>query len=199
VQEQPAVPSLVSRRVALEPLVGPNLDFARHLLTDPSVVARFRFANAMPGPNEIERALIDRVASQVVIKHRPSGTPFGLAQLTNVMYRHGTGNLLTVLAPPFQRKPWVLEGQALFVEYVFASFPLRKLYGEVAAFNFAQFASGAGRLFTVEGRLQDHEWHFGRYWDVIILSLTRESWLASRNRRLLLRSLQSLDETDPGV
>lgn len=186
-RDEPQIPTLVGRRVALEPVVGVNLEFARGLLADPAISARFRFANVMPGPPEIDRVLSERVTSQAVLRRRSNGDFLGLAQLTNANYRHGTANLSMVVHPTFQRRPWVLEGGALFIEYVFSSFPLRKLYAEAVAFNLEQFSSVTNLLFSLEGRLVEHEWHYGRYWDVSILSLTRERWTSSRVRSLALR------------
>jgi len=185
---EPAVPKLRGRRARLEAVAGShNVEFARRLLSDQEVASRYRFANAVPSPSEVERALWERALAQFVLIDQRDDRRVGLCQLTNAVFRHGTANIAVVIEPDSRRKPWVLEGVALFVEYAFGSFPLRKLYGEVVEFNLAQFASGRDRLFVEEGRLRDHEWHFGRYWDVSILSVSREAWLGGRHRQRLIQ------------
>ena len=61
----------------------------------------------------------------------------------------------------------------LFVRYLFANWAFRKLYAEVRAFNLAQFGSGIGRMFEVEGVLTEHAFHDGRYWDQYVLAVSR--------------------------
>lgn len=65
---------------------------------------------------------------------------------------------------------------ALLIEHLFAEFDLRKVYAEVMGPNLDAFGSGAGRLFAVEGRLIEHEFHDGRYHDMVVLAVTRERW-----------------------
>jgi RimJ/RimL family protein N-acetyltransferase len=60
---------------------------------------------------------------------------------------------------------------ALMVRYLFHTFPLRKVYMEVPGFNYAQIQSGEGRLFQVEGRLRDHAYFAGRYWDQYLCAI----------------------------
>lgn len=64
----------------------------------------------------------------------------------------------------------------IFVDYLFAVFPLRKLTAEVIDFNWIQFSSGSGRMFNEEGVLRSHEYHDGKYWDVHLLAIHREQW-----------------------
>ena len=45
--------------------------------------------------------------------------------------------------------------------------------------NYEQFASGNGSWFVTEGRLAEHEYYDGRYWDLIFLTVRREDWEAS--------------------
>ena len=59
--------------------------------------------------------------------------------------------------------------------------PFRKLYAEVAGFNYAQFASAVPLIFTEEGRLTDHDFYQGRYWDKHVLALSRDRWQGVRS------------------
>jgi hypothetical protein len=86
------------------------------------------------------------------------------------------------------------EGVFLFVDYLFDTWPLRKVYADSLEFNFDQFAGGTATFFEVEGRLKDHVYLKGRYWDQIILAVWRERWKAERARYL---KLLRIDEADP--
>ena len=70
----------------------------------------------------------------------------------------------------------MLEGVALLVSYLFETFDLRKVYAETLESNFAQFALGEGHIFDVEGRLREHEYVHGRYQDLVLLAVFRDSW-----------------------
>ncbi len=75
-------------------------------------------------------------------------------------------------------------GAALFLEYVFRGWSFRKLYFELPEFNLAQFSRGVNRLFVEEGRLREHLYYDGRFWDKVILALYRTTWEAQSKRIL---------------
>lgn len=66
-----------------------------------------------------------------------------------------------------------LEPVRLFVDYLFDVWPFRKLYFELPEFNYQQFSSVAEGPLRVEGRLVDHDYFGGRYWDRLILAVHR--------------------------
>jgi hypothetical protein len=77
-----------------------------------------------------------------------------------------------------RQSPLVVMGAALFIDYIFRCWPFRKLYMEVAEYNVGQFGRGIERIATEEGRLREHLWYDGRYWDEVIYALYRDSWQA---------------------
>jgi hypothetical protein len=69
-----------------------------------------------------------------------------------------------------------VEGAALFVDWLFADWPLRKLYAHMPGPAFDRVASGRHRLFVEEAVLRDHR-RIGRdLVDEHVLALTRERW-----------------------
>lgn len=91
-------------------------------------------------------------------------------------FRDGTAFIGVMFRPSLHRTGMGIAAVARYVDLLFREWPLRKLYGEVAQFNYASFASGAGRYFEVEGRLRDHMLLGGRYWDVHLITITRSRW-----------------------
>lgn len=122
------------------------------------------------------------VLVQFVSEDRHSGRPIGLVTAYNADFANGHVFVAMALDPSVQRCGWSMFALLLFVEHVFAAFSFRKLYFEVAACNLDQFASAIGRALEEEGRLRDHEWLGGRYWDRVYLSLSRERWGGLRAR-----------------
>lgn len=69
------------------------------------------------------------------------------------------------------------EGAVLFIEYLFRIWPFRKLYAEIPEYNLDSLRSML-TVWTQQGRLTEHDYLNGRYWDRYILSLTRSEWEA---------------------
>ncbi len=67
----------------------------------------------------------------------------------------------------------------LALEYVFKSLGMRKLCGEVLAFNTRSISFHKKLGFTEEGRLTRHVLKNGKYEDVVVLALFSESWTAA--------------------
>ena len=79
-------------------------------------------------------------------------------------------------------------GAMLFIEHVFASFSLQKIYFEVPAYNEVALA-GMGRFGLVnEGRLLDRVYHDGEHHDVSIWALNRHAWSGLNVRNKLVGS-----------
>lgn len=89
---------------------------------------------------------------------------------------NGTVYLAALIDNKYHRKVWPMEGILMFVDYLFKNWNFRKIYAETPEFSASQFASGAGSLFVEEGRLSQHQFHQGKYWDYITYALTRERW-----------------------
>lgn len=115
-------------------------------------------------------------------ERRDRSKPIGLVTAYNADFANQHAFVAMALDPVVQRAGWPLEALLLFVDHVFGAFSFRKLYFEVPAFNIGQFASAVGRVLDAEGRLRDHEWFAGRWWDRVHLSLARDRWQAVRER-----------------
>jgi hypothetical protein len=113
-------------------------------------------------------------------------------------FQDGHAQLAALRFDAADRTPDMMFGLALFVQYVFKCFDLRKLYMEVTEFNYSQFASGQGRLFDIEGRLRNHVFFAGRHWDQLILAIDREMWSIA-GESLLGASRDVADETSTTV
>jgi hypothetical protein len=84
--------------------------------------------------------------------------------------------LAGVCDPELLRTGLGAQGLMLLADHLFRNWNFRKIYFEATEFNYAQFASGKGRLFVEEGRLTEHTFYDGRYWDLVVGSMTRDAW-----------------------
>jgi len=173
---QPSEIPTVGRRVALIPVVPAHYPFLYQLQVDPSTNFRWRFRGATPRPDAFESALWEGVLAQFAIVRRNSTELLGLVVAYGADLRNGHVHVGLILAPAYQGLGWPIEAATLFAIYLFTVWPLRKLYADVAGYNYAVFHSGVGRYFREEGRLEQHEFHDGSYWDLHLLALMREDW-----------------------
>jgi RimJ/RimL family protein N-acetyltransferase len=180
-QESPTLtsvetPPLEGRRVRMRPVLPSDYNTLYSMLLHPEVACRWRYRGATPSPERFNTALWDGVHVQFIIERKSDGTVAGLQVAYNTNFRNRYTYMGTLLDPRFHRAAWPLESAAMFIDYLFKAFNLRKIYGETLDFNYSQFASGADKLFAEEARLRDHAYFGGRYWDTRIIALYRSDW-----------------------
>jgi hypothetical protein len=167
---------LRGRRVALV-APGPALvDEMYALSVSEEVGFRWRFHGRVVGPDEFTATLWNDVLTQLVAVRTTDGAPVAWLAAYGPNLRDGHARLGVAAWPEFHGRVSTWESVFLFVRYLFANWAFRKLYAEVRAFNLAQFGSGIGRMFEVEGVLTEHAFHDGRYWDQYVLAVSRAGY-----------------------
>jgi len=83
-----------------------------------------------------------------------------------------------------------IEGVGLTINYAFQTWRFRKLYAGVTEASARYFSSTLGSLLREEGRLRQHLFFAGEYWDLVIMALYRDDWAEwMEKRRPLLDAL----------
>jgi diamine N-acetyltransferase len=131
-----------------------------------------------------ELASIVEGSQLLTIVERRTLTPIGFVQVYDHSQEDGWAFFTAYLTPAYRTKGHGAEASLLFGEYLFTYYPIRKVYADVLEFNENSLRSLEGAGFEVEGRRKAHAYLQGRYWDLIHLALTRESWDKLRGRRL---------------
>ena len=160
----------------LRPLAQNDYAYLYELSLSAVNSARWRYRGATPSPEQFVSDLWNGVQAQFMIETPEPRKRAGLVVAYNADQANGTVHLGVLIDGAHHRRVWPLEGVLLFVDYLFQHWAFRKVYAETSGFNAAHFGSGAGRLFEEEGRLRDHQYFHGRYWDQVIYSVTREHW-----------------------
>ncbi len=175
-------PSLCGHWVELEPLVPEHYEFVLRASYAGGNLVRWRFRGRTVSPEDFVRALWSGVLTQFVVVRRRDRMSLGLVSAYNADLRNGFAYVSVLLDPRAQRRGWPLEGLALFIDLLFATEPIRKLYFETSEpLSRERLLSG---LVHEEGRLQDHErWPDG-YRDMKVLAVYRGDWLTHRPRLL---------------
>ena len=174
--ETPQAVSLEGTYARLRPVGQSDYAYLYDLSLHAENLARWRYRSATPSPESFVVDLWNGVLAQFVIESAATRERAGLAVAYNADAANGTVFLGVVLDPAHRRKVWPIEGVLLFLDYLFRNWALRKVYAESPEYCAQQFASGSRWLFQEEGRLREHQYHQGRYWDYIHFALYRESW-----------------------
>lgn len=166
-------PVLHTGQIALRPVAPEHVPFLYHLAIREDVGYRWRFRGAVPDMDTFQANLRQGVLSQFVVVSEPVGEPAGQVICYNADLARGIGYVAAAFTPEHTANALPVTSVSLFVRYVFQVWNLRKLYLEMISYNFDQIASGAGHHFDVEGRLRDHSYYDGRYWDEYLLAIRR--------------------------
>jgi RimJ/RimL family protein N-acetyltransferase len=169
-------PATQGRRIALRPVNPSDYDFLFHLSTTPSMTYRWRTRGHTPSPEEFQSMLWAGVLCQFIIERSNDGEPLGLITAYNADMGNGTCYLAMIVQGRKEVSLWSLDALALFLNYLFVSWNLRKVYAETSELSSWTFASGAGHYFRVEGTMPEHEYYDGRYWDRYVLAFWRRDW-----------------------
>lgn len=167
----------VGRVAAIRVLTLADYADLHRILTQYGTLVGWRFRGRPPAPEVFPAVIAEGVDVQAVIvrKDRVS-EPVGLVSSYGHNHRDGYTHLAVAVDERVMKTGWPLEGVALFIDYLFRVFPLRKLYVETTGWSVGAYERKLEQIFIEEGCLRDHEWHDGRWWNRRILALTGRRW-----------------------
>jgi hypothetical protein len=176
-------PTLTGRHVYLRPVVPEDYRVMRLLDLGESLGVRWRFRGATPSPEQWSQAGGAQLAHFLIVR-RADNSPIGAATAYQHNFQDQYAYIAAAAFDPAEHNPLVILGIAMFIDYTFKCWNFRKLYMELPAFNLDQFGRGVGRMLVEEGRLREHMYYDGRFWDKVILALYRRTW-EERSARIL--------------
>lgn len=178
------VPPLLSGRYTyLRPVTPRDYHNLRVLELSPEIGVRWRFRGATPTQEQWVQAAGAQFLEFVVVRSADQ-QPLGVVRLNHENFKDQHAHAMAASFATPHRSPLMVFGIALFIDYVFKCWNFRKLYFELPEYNLPQFASGLGSFLVQEGRLRQHLYYDGRYWDSVTLALYRRTW-EERSARVL--------------
>jgi RimJ/RimL family protein N-acetyltransferase len=169
-------PPLSGRRVRLREVQPSDVDYLYRLTSDPDVAWRWRYRGQSIAFETFAQQLEISTLVHFVVERISTGEPLGYMQAYDASLQWGWCHIAVVLDPAVARGGWAIEAPLLFLNYLYEMYDLNKLYASALEFNFEQFASFTGDRYHVEARLESHEWHAGRWWDLFIIALYRSDF-----------------------
>jgi RimJ/RimL family protein N-acetyltransferase len=157
-----------------------HIEFLYSLATAQETAFRWRSGGQVPPMEVFAAGLWDGMLAQFVVRDTATHRPAGHVQAYHPDLHSGHAYIAAIGTTDSHNSGLMPEAMFLFVNYCFTVFNLRKLYLEAAEFNEPQYGSALGRFFKEEGRLRDHSYYDGRFWDRGIYSIYREDFAALR-------------------
>lgn len=114
----------------------------------------------------------------LLFEHR--ATPVGVVSFSQIDRKNGNGNWGFYIGEENTPKGTGFCMGVLGIGYAFEKMNLRKLYGEVFAFNASSIRFHKRLGFQLEGQLRRHVLKQGKYEDILLFALFREEWLESK-------------------
>lgn len=169
-------PMLRGRRVALRALQSVDYQVLYTAETDPRLGASWRFGGTTPAPEAYASALWQGVLTQFAAIDPRTFQLVGIVTAYNADFQNGNVWLAMMSLPGTPRPSPVLDAMALFINHMFAMFPLESMLGECRESRLKDFADGAGHVFDVCGRFEGFYGTGDAREDKVFLQLTRKMW-----------------------
>lgn len=164
--------------MSLKEFEDSDAGFYLELCSSLDVGRRFRFGGVSISPPARASAIWDGVLCHLVAVGVDSRRRLGVVSLTSPDLRNGTAYLSAISDQDVLGSGLMVEAVALGLHYAFETWPWRKIYMEVPEYNLDAFRSGLDRFFVREGTLRQHVYLDATYWDVHVLAISRELWMA---------------------
>ena len=176
---------LVGRHILLRPLTAKDPPALYEIACSDSVARRWRFQGLLPTYEAFVGALDQGVFVQYVVstktKHRTCGmvTAYNSNLKDRYCFVAGFADKLA------QRGGLGVESFLTFLRYLFLTVDYRKIYIEAPGYSLPQYKSTVDKgVLTEEGRLREHYFLDGQYWDQYILAAYPDPIMALAERLL---------------
>jgi RimJ/RimL family protein N-acetyltransferase len=145
----------------------------------------------VPSMDTFQQGMTSGILTQFVVQGRRDETILGHVIAYGADLNSGYAYIGGVMDPRSVRTGFGIEAFEVFVDYLFATYALRKIYLEVPEYNMEQFSNGYRSILREEARLKDHSIYDSILWDRITLALYREDYRSDArvNRRRRSRLL----------
>jgi RimJ/RimL family protein N-acetyltransferase len=174
------------RGIALRQVLETDLPFLFQLLGDPTRVhlwLRGRPVYDEAGFRQTWSAWTSgMMGAKFIIES--AGRPVGLVFDYDRTLDDGWTRVTTLVLEESAGRGGGVIGACLFMDWLFQSLPLRKMYHEVFGYNESVVRMWRKVGLTEEGVLKGDRYWNGAYWDLHIFALYREAWPKVRDRVL---------------
>lgn len=171
---------LRSRRVVLRPVLKEDLPLFIRWINDPDVSQFLNVFFPMMEADEQEwfESLPKRKSTDIVFVIVVDGKAIGTMGIHNINWKNRTATTGAFIGEKdYWGKGLGSEAKMILLDYAFNTLNLRKICSTVIAFNERSYRYSLKCGYKEEGRLKEHHFKHGTYWDEILLAVFRDDWL----------------------
>lgn len=155
---------LPAPRVRLRPLRRADFADLYQAALDPGSSYRWRYRGNTPWLQDFERSLFVGTLCVLAVESNTDRQLVGTVFSYDANHSDGHSWIAFQRSSAANASGLMYEAMFLFVDYLFATWPLRKLYAEIPDYNLANILPSEASFAHEEGRLKDHTFHGGRWW-----------------------------------
>lgn len=111
-----------------------------------------------------------------VVLASDTGKPVGFVYAYDYRPDDGHCRICVHIARGFRAVGAGALAAAHFIGHLFRTYPLRKVYSAVYEFNDVSLRGNLKAGFVEEARLPEYRYYDGRYWDLVLCSMSREAY-----------------------
>ncbi len=172
-----------------------DFEWYYRLATTKSSLLRWRFHGAPPAREQFLQIVMSGIHSQFVAD-LPSSKPSHdcrIGVFTSYSYDPLSRTVYMGAITNEKKNGLGIVASALFIDYLFDTWPLRKVYLELPEFNLVKFKNGLGKYFFEEGRLKDHFYAYGKYWDYLTFAIYKRDYKDNVKIRSVIDRFRALE------
>jgi RimJ/RimL family protein N-acetyltransferase len=162
-------------RIALAPVTPDTHQFLYYLATTRNGW-RWRYRGVTPQYETFVNQLHADVLSHFVVLLKEPLERIGYVVAYSPDFRSQHAYYGTVFAEQHVGHGLGAEATLAFIQFVFATWPMRRIYTELPEFNADGMTERATSFLDLDATLRDYHFFAGRYWDQYIYSFSREAW-----------------------
>jgi RimJ/RimL family protein N-acetyltransferase len=186
---------ITGRSVLLRPPHPDDFMTLYRLAVSEEISWRWRYGGSIPTYDEFVRSFWNSVLTQFVVWRPVQSQIIGLTVVYNANFQNRTANLAAMVSDEMSGSGSGVDAVSAFLFYVFRTWDFYKIYLEVPEFNFHQFSSGSGKMFTVEGELKGDIYFATRRWDRLICSVHKDEFMNTWTPVISRRNFVEMEPT----
>jgi hypothetical protein len=179
---------IATDRVRLQAIDTTHLPMLWQLTQDPVTALRWRNGGASVSPEEFAHTFWDGVQVQHLAVAHDTNEPVAWLICYDANHRNRRAYLAVVAFPNYSTSRALRDAIHLFVDYVFATWPIHQLLVDVPEFNLSKVEAAITRVGSKVASLPDYIYTMDRWWSLDTFSIRRDARLDGARAGIQRRS-----------
>ena len=170
---------LNGKRVVLRPLLKIDIPRLLRWTNDPEVRKYvLRYLPVMEAHEDLWFEALSKDKENIVLMIVVDNVAIGTMGIHRINWKDGVATTGAIIGEKeYWGNGYGSEAKMILLNYAFNTLNLRKICSTVIAFNERSYHYNLKCGYLVEGRLKEHMYKDGAYWDEILMAVFKKDWL----------------------